>query len=477
MATVQKRVRHSGTTTYNVRWYAPDGKERTKGGFRTRKDAKAFAVKADTATASGMDFDPAKGKVLFRDAATRWLESRADLKSATHNNYRYALAPAAARQGDGKTLGIDAVFGGYPLNKITREYIQEWVNALTRAGKKPSTVRHAFFTVRMVLEQAVVDGRLAKNPAEHIKLPTERSRKGGQVGIVDDPAQFLTPAQVSALVAATPWPFNVLVHVAAWAGLRAGELDGLTIGDVHLPDPPLNPSARAKPGSLHVQRAARALGAQVVYVTPKTPGSNRRVSLTPETTALIREYLAAHPRRDEPEAPLWPGMALNRPRPTGVRTSPADTGAAKPGGAGSTPSAAAKARAHRQAEALAELTVTEAEARLVLDWTAPLRHPTFYKAVYRPAVLRANRLTPTAKVDPEQSFHSLRHTYASLCLAAGIRPIDVAELMGHRDVKTTLTVYAHLINTDDHTGNMAALGELAAPSYGGNGGNVIPLHG
>jgi hypothetical protein len=39
--------------------------------------------------------------------------------------------------------------------------------------------------------------------------------------------------------------------------------------------------------------------------------------------------------------------------------------------------------------------------------------------------------------------------------------------MGHRDVKTTLTVYAHLINTDDHTGNMAALGALGkATSYG-----------
>lgn len=58
----------------------------------------------------------------------------------------------------------------------------------------------------------------------------------------------------------------------------------------------------------------------------------------------------------------------------------------------------------------------------------------------------------------------MRHTYASLSLAAGIRPIDIAALMGgHRDVKTTLTVYAHLINTDDHTGNMAALGALSAP--------------
>jgi hypothetical protein len=47
--------------------------------------------------------------------------------------------------------------------------------------------------------------------------------------------------------------------------------------------------------------------------------------------------------------------------------------------------------------------------------------------------------------------------------------------MGHRDVKTTLTVYAHLINTDDHTGNMAALGALAAPVTVPS--NVIPLHG
>jgi hypothetical protein len=43
--------------------------------------------------------------------------------------------------------------------------------------------------------------------------------------------------------------------------------------------------------------------------------------------------------------------------------------------------------------------------------------------------------------------------------------------------QTTLTVYAHLINTDDHTGNMAALGALAAPVQNTNYGNVIPLCG
>jgi integrase len=230
-----------------------------------------------------------------------------------------------------------------------------------------------------------------------------------------DRAQFLTPAKVSALVAATPWPYNVLTHVAAWAGLRAAELGGLTIANVELPEPSLNPNAPAKPGVLRVQQAARANGASIEYGPLKTKQSYRRVPLTAETTELLRDYLVEHPRRDEPTAPLFPGTTLTRPRPTGVPATPAASGEAATGAEEAAPSATAKDRARRQADALAELSVEDAEKRLVLDWTTPLRHATFYKAVYRPAVLRANRLTPTVKLDPEQSFHSLRHTYASLC--------------------------------------------------------------
>jgi|GEM_PF-1497901 len=463
MAHAQKRVRQSGTTTYVVRWYAPDGKERTKGGFRTRKAATAYATKIEHGLLQGNDYDPSKGGITFREAAQLWLASRHDLKATTKAGHEAAVAPASTRQGDGKTLGVDAVFGGYPLNAIKREQISEWVTRLVAAGKKPSTVRHAYFLVRMVLAQAVADGRLATNPADYVKLPSQSSA-GAAPGIVDDPAQFLTAAQVSALVAATPWPYNVLVHLAAWSGLRAAELTGLQAGDVSLP--PANPST--KPGQLRVERTARVVRTTMTYLAPKTKGSRRKVPLTAATTELLRGYLAEHPRRDEPTAPLFPAMTLTVPRPTGVRATDHH---------GKPANRDHRAVKQRQATALAELSVAEAEARLVLDWTQPLRHATFYKAVYRPAVLRANRLTPTAKLSPEQSFHSLRHTYASLCLAAGIRPIDIAELMGHRDVKTTLTVYAHLINTDDHTGNMAALGALATPAPTPSYGNVIPLHG
>lgn len=341
----------------------------------------------------------------------------------------------------------DAVFGGYPLNAIKRESISAWVQCLVAAGKKPSTVRHGYFLVRMVLAQAVADGRLASNPADYVKLPSESSAGLSAPGVVDDPTQFLTAAQVSALVAATPWPYNVYVHVVAWTGLRAAELAGLQVGDVALPGRSLNPNAPAKPGVLYVERTARAIGATMTYLSPKTKSSRGRVPLTAATNELPRDYLAEHPRADEPSTPLFPGMASATARPTGVRAADGAT--------------SRKAIVVRQATALAGLSVPAAEARLDLNWAESIRRGTFYKAVYRPAVLRANRLTPSATLSPDLKFHSLRHTYASLCVAAGIPPLEISRFMGHAKVTTTLTVYAHLINTDDHASNMAALGALA----------------
>jgi integrase len=122
---------------------------------------------------------------------------------------------------------------------------------------------------------------------------------------------------------------------------------------------------------------------------------------------------------------------------------------------------------------LADLTVAKAGDRLVLDWAQPYRHATFYKAVFRPALLRANR--GGAKLPATASWHSLRHTYASLCIAAGRPPLEVARFMGHAKVTTTLGVYAHLFDTDDHADAMAALGAMATPPV--HGDNVFQLRG
>ncbi|NMO02535.1 hypothetical protein HH308_15065 [Gordonia sp. TBRC 11910] len=215
---------------------------------------------------------------LFAHAAEAWLASRTDLKASTRVEYENLLRPKVKAHKDtsGEStahLSVISTFGCKAVGSITRQQIAEWVQALTAAGKKPSTVRHAYFVVKMILEQAVADGLLRDNPADHVKLPTERTPESGTPGVVDDPDMFLTAEQVSALVDATPWPYNVLIHVAAWSGLRAAELAGLQVGDVHLPARQVSP----KPTALRVDQTLRIQAGEPVYDTPKTRGSRRVV--------------------------------------------------------------------------------------------------------------------------------------------------------------------------------------------------------
>jgi integrase len=42
-------------------------------------------------------------------------------------------------------------------------------------------------------------------------------------------------------------------------------------------------------------------------------------------------------------------------------------------------------------------------------------------------------------------FHDLRHSYASLLVAEGAHPKEMAELMGHSSVQITLDRYSHMM--------------------------------
>lgn len=42
------------------------------------------------------------------------------------------------------------------------------------------------------------------------------------------------------------------------------------------------------------------------------------------------------------------------------------------------------------------------------------------------------------------TVHGFRHTHCSLLFEAGVSIKDVQERMGHTDIKTTMTIYAHV---------------------------------
>ncbi|QIK62922.1 site-specific integrase [Leucobacter viscericola] len=77
-----------------------------------------------------------------------------------------------------------------------------------------------------------------------------------------------------------------------------------------------------------------------------------------------------------------------------------------------------------------------------------------YDRMFDGASFRRNRFS-TALIQaklPKMRLHDLRHTAASLWLAAGFQPYEVSRWLGHASVTTTDTIYGHLYPTNyrDH---------------------------
>ena len=67
----------------------------------------------------------------------------------------------------------------------------------------------------------------------------------------------------------------------------------------------------------------------------------------------------------------------------------------------------------------------------------PLRAANWRKRVFQPACVRAG-------IQPVPRTHDLRHTAASLSIAAGAHPKEIQEMLGHASITMTLDLYSHL---------------------------------
>lgn len=82
-------------------------------------------------------------------------------------------------------------------------------------------------------------------------------------------------------------------------------------------------------------------------------------------------------------------------------------------------------------------------------------------ALKRPFNVHPDTLThDVAKAAPGKRFHDLRRTAGSWLLQAGVDITVVSRILGHRDIRTTLRIYAHLL-VDNLRDGMARLGKIA----------------
>jgi len=193
---------------WRARYRDPLGKEHAKH-FDRKIDGQNWLNEQTAAMLVGKHVAPRAGVITLRAYYESWVTQQLwETNTRARADQQMAVCP----------------FADQPLNKLTLTHFQSWVKAMDRAGLAPLTIHSAIRNVRVVVRAAVREKLIASDPADGVKLPRPRRR--------DMSMALPTPDMVRALYeAAEPW-FKPVVALAAFAGLRVGEVNGLQLKDI-----------------------------------------------------------------------------------------------------------------------------------------------------------------------------------------------------------------------------------------------------
>lgn len=225
---VQKRTTKTGKTRWVARYRDKTGREHSRS-FDTQREAKQHIADQQVALTRGTWTDPTKEKTTLGTLVEDWINAGTEVSKP----FRVSMM---------RNLGDLA---DHPVGTLAPADIRAWVATLQTGrpwkGGAPlgvSAVSSALANVKLVLEQAVDDGLIPKNPAHRVTAPAPTTR----VTWHDIP----TKEQIDQLIryARTGYgkrekgkkyswfqahpDLSVMIRVSAATGLRPGEVAGLS---------------------------------------------------------------------------------------------------------------------------------------------------------------------------------------------------------------------------------------------------------
>jgi integrase len=251
MSSIEKRTRN-GRMRYYARYRDPSGRQVVKV-FDRKVDAEKHLLTVEVAKLTGGYVDPRRSALPVGEWADQWLASQGHLKPTTKARYDGIV-----------NKQIKPRWGNVKLGDVTHVDIVAWVNSLELA---PATVRYVHRVFSLILDLAVRDERIVKNPATGVKMPK----------IAPTEKRYLTHEQVAAL-ADECGDHRLAVLILAYCGIRWSEMAGLRVKRLDL--------MRRR---IEVAEAVTEVRGALVWGTPK---NNQRRSV-PVPKFLVSD-LAAH---------------------------------------------------------------------------------------------------------------------------------------------------------------------------------------
>jgi integrase len=251
-------------------------RQRLKSGFATKGEA--------VAARNALVRDAADGSLVERNDVTvagyvaEWLPAQqASVRGGTWRNYELlARRHIVPRIGDAKIQALSPA-------SVRRLYAE-----VAATGRSIKTVHNIHMLLHRVLDDAVRDSIIARNPADRAHALPRHRTAGRRVWTAAQTSAFLDSVRGGRLFA--------LWRLAATTGIRRGEFLALRWEDVDLDH-----------GWLTVRRArVRCADGRLGYGPPKTRAGLRRIDLDTETLVALREQRRRQLEERLAYGPSWP---------------------------------------------------------------------------------------------------------------------------------------------------------------------------
>jgi len=183
-----------------------------------------------------------------------------------------------------KNFGLKSYFGDKPLSKLRHSpVIQEYVNAMQKAGVTPRTIKGRVDTLRVVLSakkgvSARTDGLMDADPCSLVTLPTVPQRE----------VQIYLPDQVDSLVQALPQWWRLMTWFDSETGLRWGELAGLRVRDVDF----LRRRVSVNHTIIEAKKSETGNGTRFAFKEYVKDEDIRSVGISQETIDMLAQHVA-----------------------------------------------------------------------------------------------------------------------------------------------------------------------------------------
>lgn len=190
-----------------------------------------------------------------------------------------------------------ATFNAKALTEIKPAEVAEWW-AESIAGGKVTSASKAYKLLSSVLKRAVDEGLLVVNPCKV---------KGAQNADSGKKVTWPTPDEVSMIATAINPRYKVLVVLAAYSGLRFGEITELRRRDFKKVERIQVDGTKVQGFVINIDRGVTLVSKEFILDDPKSSAGVRRVPISSQLTQMIDGHLAKV--NDSPDSLVFPAAS------------------------------------------------------------------------------------------------------------------------------------------------------------------------